>query len=406
MILKLAWRNIWRNKRRSLITAASVLFALFFALIMRSMQLGAYENMIRNVVGVSTGYIQVHAKDFWDEKTLEYSMERNPSLEQKILSTEGVADVVPRLESFSLASTGNATKAAAILGIDPQKETEYFDFDNGLQEGEIFAENGKGILLSEGLAEYFKLKTNDTLVLIGQGYHGVSANGKYHVNGVVKLRSPELNKRLAFLTLKEAQFLYGADNRITSFVVIPERENDFPELTESLRTGLDTAAYEVMNWREMMPELVQAIQADSAGGLVMLFILYLVISFGIFGTILMMTSERQYEYGILTAIGMKRGKLALTVVMETFFLSLLGVIGGGLLALPLVLYYHYNPINLGGGEMGDAYEEYGFEPIIPASIDPSIIFTHSTIVLFISVLLSFYAVWKIYYLQPVKAMRS
>jgi len=405
MILKLAWRNIWRNKRRSLITAASVLFALFFAIIMRSMQLGSYENMVQNVVSVSTGYIQVHAKGFWDEKTLEYSMERMDSLEQKILKTEGVRDVVPRLESFSLASTGSATKAIAIVGIDAPKESQYFDFDSGLKRGQLF-KDGKGIVLSEGVAEYFKLDVNDTLVLIGQGYHGVSANGKYHVAGIVKLRSPELNKRLAFLPLNEAQFLYGAYNRLTSFIIVPEDSRDFPELTEQLRYKLDSETYEVMNWREMMPELVQAIQADSAGGLVMLFILYLVISFGIFGTILMMTSERQYEYGILIAIGMKRGRLALTVLLETFFLSLLGIASGALLALPLTLYYHYNPLNLGGDEMGNAFEEYGFEPIIPASIDPSIVITHGGIVLFISVMLSLYAIWKIYRLQPVKAMHS
>ena len=198
MILKLAWRNIWRNKRRSLLTAGSVLFALFFALIMRSMQLGVYDNMVQNVVNISTGYIQVHGKDFWDEKTLEYSMEQTDSLEHTLLATEGVADVVPRLESFSLASTGRATKAAMILGIDAEKESRYFDFDEGLTKGQIFPD-GNGILLSEGLAEYFKLDIHDTLVLIGQGYHGISANGKYHVSGILKLRSPELNKQLAFL---------------------------------------------------------------------------------------------------------------------------------------------------------------------------------------------------------------
>ncbi|HAD98179.1 MAG TPA: ABC transporter permease [Cryomorphaceae bacterium] len=405
MILKLAWRNIWRNKRRSLLTAGSVLFALFFALIMRSMQLGVYDNMVQNVVNISTGYIQVHGKDFWDEKTLEYSMEQTDSLEHTLLATEGVADVVPRLESFSLASTGRATKAAMILGIDAEKESRYFDFDEGLTKGQIFPD-GNGILLSEGLAEYFKLDIHDTLVLIGQGYHGISANGKYHVSGILKLRSPELNKQLAFLPLREAQFLFGAQHRVTSLVVVPEDHDEFAGLTQEIRSELDTTTYEVMNWREMMPELVQAIQADSAGGLIMLFVLYLVISFGIFGTILMMTSERQYEYGILISIGMKRGKLALTVLLETFFLSVLGVIGACLLALPPVFYYHAHPINLAGEQMGNAYEEYGFEPVIPASNDPSIILTHSVIVVIITLVLALYAVWKIYRLQPVKAMHS
>lgn len=405
MLFKLAWRNIWRNKRRSLITAASVSFALFFAIIMRSMQLGTYDNVYDNVINSSTGYVQVHGKDFWENKTLEESMALSDSITEKIKSSEGVKDAIPRLESFSLLSTGNDTKGALIMGIDPRGEAQYFSFGEDLKAGELIKAGDRSILLAEGLARYFGVNPGDTVVMIGQGYHGVSANAQYRVKGIVKIKTPELNKSLAYLPIQEAQQLFGAYNRATSLVIIPKDNDDYTEVKEHLAAKLDTANYEVMTWREMMPELIQAMEADSAGGLIILFILYLVISFGVFGTILMLTAERVPEFGILISIGMSRGKIALITFLETVFLSLIGLLAGGLIAFPITHYYHYHPIKLTGA-MDDAMQEYGFEPLIPASIDPSIPLVHGTGVMIITMILSLYAIYTIYRLDPVKAMRT
>ncbi len=404
MLFKLAWRNIWRNKRRSLITAASVTFALFFAICMRSMQLGTYDNVYTNVINSSTGYLQVHTKGYWDERSLEKSLELSDELMETIRSTEGVIDIVPRLESFSLLSTGNDTKGALIMGIIPEKEQQYFNMDENLHQGAVFSDNEQQLILAEGLANYFDVSPGDTAVMIGQGYHGVSANGQYPIKGIVKINTPDLNNSLAYMPLKEAQFLYGAENRASSLVIVPDDPDDFEDVKTNLTARLDTAQYEIMTWREMMPELIQAMEADSAGGLIILFILYLVISFGVFGTILMLTAERIPEFGILISIGMSRWRIALITYLETIFLSLIGLIAGGILALPITYYYHYNPIKLTGA-MDDAMTEYGFEPLMPASIDPSIPLIHGAGVLIITMILGLYAVWIIYRLNPVNAMR-
>ncbi|MAX82238.1 MAG: transporter [Crocinitomicaceae bacterium] len=405
MLLKLAWRNIWRNKRRSMITAASVTFALFFAIIMRSMQLGTYDNVYENVINSSTGYVQVHGKDYWENRTLEESFTLTDSLLASVTSTEGVQDAIPRLESFSLLSTGNDTKGAMIMGIDPEAETRYFNFGEGLKTGQLITADDRKMLFTQGLANYFDLQPEDTTITIGQGYHGINANALYPVKGIVKLKNPELNNNLAYLPIQEAQELFGAYNRITALVIIPEDDDDYKTVKEDLVSRLDTSQYEVMTWREMMPELIQAMEADNAGGLVILFILYLVIGFGVFGTILMLTTERIPEFGILISIGMSRKKIALITFMETTFLALIGLLMGVVLAMPITYYFHYNPIVLTGG-MNDAMLEYGFEPLMPTSIDLGIPLAHSIGVLAISMLLSLYAVYKIYTLNPVKAMRT
>jgi len=122
--LKMAWRNIWRNKRRTYITLASLFFAIFFALIMRAIQIGSYANMVDNVVQAYTGYIQVHAKGYWDEKVINKTLESSDELVNIITSTDNVTGTIPRLESFALASAGLQTKGVMVVGINPERRTQ------------------------------------------------------------------------------------------------------------------------------------------------------------------------------------------------------------------------------------------------------------------------------------------
>lgn len=406
MLIKIAWRNIWRNKRRSLITMASVAFALFFALIMRSMQLGTYDQAYASVINATTGYLQIQAPGYWEKQSLEKSILQSDSLQAKLLQNAQVRALLPRLESFGLlASAESETRPGFLRGIDQELEFEYFKLHEKIVAGSFPTPEQSAVVLAEKLAENLALKVGDSLVIIGQGYQGMSANGKFLISGIADLKNPEANKSTVYLKLTDLQELTGAYQRLSALVVVPENKNDLSALKQSLQSQLDAQDYAVLIWRDMMPELIQAMEADSAGGLAMLFILYLVIGFGVFGTILMLTSERMREFGILISLGMSRFQLALTTFMETSFLGLLGVLSGSLLALPINWYYHVNPIQLGDG-MDQMMEDYGMEPIIPFSLDPSIWLNNGGAILLICLILSFYAVASIYRLQPVKAMRQ
>ena len=120
--LIMAWRNLWRNRRRTFITSASVLFAVFFALFFRSLQLGSYDHMFKNAIESYTGYIQVQQKDYWDEKIVDNTFYYDPQMEQQLLADKNVDATIPRFESFALASNGPQTKGVLVLGIDPEKE--------------------------------------------------------------------------------------------------------------------------------------------------------------------------------------------------------------------------------------------------------------------------------------------
>ena len=403
MVLKLAWRNLWRNKRRTLITMASVFFAVLLAVSMRSLQEGVYQKMIENVVSFFTGYVQIHQDGYWDDQIIDNSFEQSVVVEKTAGKVRDVSNAIPRLESFALASAGSKSKPAQVIGINPVLENSLTHLESKLMAGEYLAENDRGALVAEGLAEKLKLGVGDTLILIGAGYHGIMANGLYPIRGLVSFGSPILNQGLVYLSLQEAQTLYGAENRLTSYALNLSDPTATDEVTQSLGKELGDN-YEVMNWKEMMPELIQQIDSDKLGGYIMMGILYLIIGFGIFGTVLMMTSERQYEFGVLVAIGMKKLKLGFVVFFETLFIASLGIIAGILASLPIVLYFQSNPIYM-GDEMAKAYEQFGIEPVIPMALEPSVLISQAIVVLVVTTLIGLYPIWKISRIEPVEAMR-
>lgn len=404
MILKLIWRNLWRNHRRTLITTASITFAVMFCILMQSFQKGAFDNLIKNVVGYYSGYVQIHKSGYWNERVLDNCFELNDTLIHKIKQQKNVLDFVPRLETFTLASFNNTTKACMLIGTDPIKEKQLTHLNEKIIEGTYFTIDDESVLIAEGLAKRLNAKLNDTLVLFGQAYQGTLAAGKYKIIGLLHLASPEMNNSFVYLPLKASQVLLNSENRITTLALILDNPLEKIPLVSSLRTQL-SSEYEIMDWEEMMPEISNHIKADGASFYIFSAVLYLIIGFGFFGTVLMMTAERKREFGMLISIGLKKINLGLILLGETLLITALGVASGILLSIPLVVYLNRNPIQF-TGEMAKAYEKFGFEPVIPTAIDSTVFISQAGFVLILTLFIGLYPIWHIYKLDAVKALRN
>ena len=406
MLLKLAWLNIWRNKRRTIITATSVFFAVLLAIIFRSLTDGIYDNMIHNVVSYSSGYLQIHQKGYWDEQSIDNTFEEDEQLYQDLLKNPNVAQVIPRLQTFALASYADKTKGVLVLGIDPTKEKEVNNLHEKIIDGQYIENvNENAVVLGEGLASQLKLKVNDTLVLLGQGYHASSAAAKYKVIGLIKLGAIELNNNVVYMPLKQSQFMHGAENRLSSVSIMLDKTTHLETLKNSLKKSIDPEKYEVMTWKEMMPEMDQFIEADSTAHYIIVGVLYFIISFGLFGTLLMMIFERKHELGILIAIGMKKRLQAIILLLESVLISLIGCVAGSIAGILVVKWFTIHPIHL-TGEIKQVYEDYGIESIIYFSSQEKIFIVQTLIVLTLSILLAFYPGYKVIKLKPVEAINS
>lgn len=402
-IIALAWKNIWRNRSRTVITIAAIFFAVILSVLTSSLWKGVFDNLIKNMVSFYSGYIQVHSNGYWNEQVLDNSFQLTKTVQQRLLQDSNINGFAPRLESFALASSRDITKGCMVMGVDPERENGITQLKNKVTEGRYFHSSDKSVLIGSGLAQRLQLQLNDTIVLIGQGYHGATAAGKYQIGGILKFGSPDLNDKVLYMPLLLAQELYGADSMITACVLSLKNPSMLNTTANRLRSTVGDG-YEVMTWEEIMPEVLQHMKTDTANMKIIQGILYILISFGIFGTFIMMMVERKYEMGMLVAIGMKKIKLIILLLIESLLTVLSGCILGLLTSIPIVYYLQKHPIKF-SGNTAKVYERFGFEAIWPTSTDTSIFVTQGIIVLMIGLVLSLYPVYTTIRLDPVTAMK-
>jgi ABC-type lipoprotein release transport system permease subunit len=375
------------------------------AVFTRSFQEGTYAKMIENAVGQFTGYVQVHQKDYWEDKTLDNGMIANDSLMNSILLVPGVDGLNQRLESFSLAAFGNNTKGTLIMGIQPEEEDKMLGLKSKIIKGSYFSKNDKSILIGSKLAEYLKITINDTLVLIGQGHWGQSAIGAFPIKGIIKMPSPIIDRQIIFMPLALSQEYFSFENGLTSIIVKISDDSETKIITDAINSKLDANVYHAMAWQEMSPEILQQIQSDKVSGIFMIGVLYMIIAFGVFGTVLMMAEERKKEFAVMIAIGVQKTKLVMQTFYETLFMNSLGIIIGVLITVPLVYYYHIHPIEM-TGEAAQSIEKFGIEPILPTILSFSIFLNQILVILVITALASIYSFISIMKMNVIKSIRK
>jgi len=263
-MLKLAWRNIWRNRGRSIITIAAVMFCVIFAVVLRSFQIGVWEHMVDDIVAKNFGYLQVHQEGFWGEQSLELSMDEGALATEEWLEVPGVRSLVRRYESFAMVFKGETNRGSLVIGIEPENELAALRLEDDLVEGQLFTPGLDEVVVSEGLAEFLQIHVGDSLLLLSQGYRGASAYGQYHVSGIAKISSPELNKQLIIMPLEAAQWMYNGMGMLTTVVVELDPDTDFKEVKADL-LPLMGDGLELLDWEELFPAIIQTIEADQAG---------------------------------------------------------------------------------------------------------------------------------------------
>ncbi len=401
---KLAWRNIWRNKRRTLITTASIFFGVVLSAFMTSMQEGSYSQYISAIVNSYSGYLQIHKNGYWEDKIINNSFTYEKSIESELQRVSEITLYAPRFESFCLAASEDVTKGVMVLGIDPQKEDQITNLSGKLRQGDYLKNGDMGILLGSGLARFLKLEVNDTLVLIGQGYQGSSAAGKYPVRGIIKHPSPELDRTLVCMDIGNCQELFSAQHLLTSLVIMVH-DNEEVAIAKNKLVQMSGNDLEVMDWEEMNQLLVKQIESDRAQGVITKGILYMIIAFGILGTVMMMVAERKKEFGMMLAVGMQKYKLIFIVILETIFLGLIGVIAGIAASIPLLTYFLFNPIPL-TGQAEEMMLQMGFEPAMFFSMTPSVFYDQAFTIFIFTLIIGIYPVLNIGKLNIMQALRS
>lgn len=469
---KLATRNLLRNKRRTIITISSILFALFFATLMRSFQLGTYSLIINNAIESYSGHLQVQQTDYADDPSLNNTFVQDSAFISICRKIANIKAVAPRLETFSLASSGNLTKGALVLGIDPKAENQfsnpqkklvkyhltdsiikliagkqnipentvkalsqvigkYYVSKDKLKESihnleieidtnlinliaeksrivtRFFNSSDSAVVISSGLAKFLNISVGDSIILMGQGYHGMPAAGIFPVCGIIRISNPDLNNKVAYMPLQLAQEFTGCIDRISYWTInlYSSDDENIIRTQDKLEETISDQTLSVKTWKELNRALVQQIESDNQSGIIILVILYFVIFFGIFGTVIMMVHERTHEFGVLVSLGMQKHKLSILITVEMLLIGLIAITLGLLLSLPIIYYYHINPITL-TGDTAKSMLEMGFEPLLPMAPFGSYVYTQVVTVMAMIIAATIYPARRILKLKEIEALRK
>jgi ABC-type lipoprotein release transport system permease subunit len=361
---------------------------------MSSQQEGMWEQMIYNTLRTQAGHIEIHGADYWDDKVVDNFMTMDAATISQISRLDNVDNVSPRVEIFALASLGNATKGIAVVGISPGNEARKFNLASHVIKGDYLSETDGGILIGEALADYLQASVGDTVALIGQGRFGASAAGLFPVRGIFRFTTRELNSSVAYVSLPTAQQFMDMPDGYSGILITLKEDKLLDHSIKEVKELVDMEHNEVYPWHFTMQRLLQTAKSDQLFSKLIIFILYLIVGFGILGTVIMLTNERKKEFRTMISLGMQRVKLALTVVVELLLMSFIGVLAGLGISYPVAVWFHFHPIRM-SGEMAKAYTDYGMEPVMPTSTDASIFVSQIVVILIIVLIAACYPVGKI-----------
>lgn len=403
-LLKIAWRNLWRNKKRTIITIISVFFGVLWAVLLKSLQTGSFDNMVDNMVKFTSGYVQIQSTDYKQTKSLNNSFEPDSSLLSLLEHNEDVLIYTPRLESFALAASEEQSFGTAVFGVRSENEEEISNFSQWIVEGAYLTASDNGIIIGELLAKNLDVVPGDTLALIGQGYHGVQAAGLFPVQGLLRFPIPELNRQILYMDIETAQDFFQAPGLITSLVLMV----DGPSMVEPVVAHLkayNNPEVTTYSWEELQPQLVQLIAGKTSSGKIFIGILFILVGFGILGTFIMMVAERKRELGIMIAIGMQRIRLSSILFFESLLIGALGIFCSYLFCLPLIGYFVKNPIRI-RGEMAKVWGDMGFEPVIMFSGAMEVFSGPAITIFIIAIIIAVYPIVSVIRMKTVDALRT
>ncbi len=347
LTIKIAVRNLFRQKQRTIFTGLSMLVGFVIACFFIGWADGTYNYIIDSFTRNRLGHIQIHREGYLDKASL-YKTIDDPKAVASVLSTVSRVDAwAPRIYTAGLISNEEKTAGAQVIGIDPLREDRMTRFSDKIVEGHYFSGEQDEVIIGKDLAKILNASLGQSIVIVSQAADGSIANQLYRIVGLVDTGDPELNRSGFYMRLEDAQDLFVLTGRVHEIALTVTDLNAVAQVTETLRGRLEGVGLEVDPWQEFANEFYRAMQADKNGMYVSLLVVIIVVAITILNTILMSVLERQKEYGVLKAIGTRPGQIVKMVVVETSILALLCVVVGSLIGYFLNLYFAKHGLVLG-----------------------------------------------------------
>ncbi len=403
--VKIAWRNILRNKKRSLITISAVGVGLGALIFIWSFAEGAHNQMINNYTSYVIGPVQVQAKGFQKNPKLETFVKDSPAVLNIIRQNPDVAAVSPRIQAEGLMGSSDSSMGTLVIGVQPQLERQVSKLDQRVARGQFLDEgDDNSVIIGKDMADNLGVDLQDKIVFMSQALDGSIASGAYYVKGIIQSGVTEIDKGLAIITYSAAEELFVMDGKPSQIVVQLHSASKSDAVAEQLRQALNNPDLEVLPWKDVSPVLQQWLDYDNTFIWIILIIVMIVVAIGIMNTVLMGVLERTREFGILIALGTRGRQIIQMVTYESVFLGLIGTAAGLIIGLGSSHFFSRTGIDL--SVFTEALNSMYMESVIHPDINFKYVWISSGVVLLISIFVSVYPAWTASKLKPVDAIRS
>ena len=404
MLAKLAWRNVLRNRRRSTITILSIAVGLAALTFIWAFIDGQNHQMIQNSTRFLAGDVQVHAKGYHDDPTLDLTMADVLPVLASVGADPNVEAAVVRLEGKALASRADKSRGIMLVGVDPGNEARVSALFSAVISGRALSDSAPGALIGEQLAQALGLAVGDELLLVGQAYDGSVASGRFPVLGVFRTRIDELDGRIAVLPLAVVRDFFVAPAGASAIALRLRERDQLAATLDRLSQGIGPR-YEALGWPSLLPMVAVSTRFHEVMGWVVLAVFFGIVAAAVANPILMAIIERTREFGIMLALGTSRARLLGLVLLEAMLLGGLGLLAGNLLGLAIAGYFARSGIDLGA--FGSFVRTMpGLEDVLYPVIRFERSAMVSLLVFAIACLTALYPAAKAALLEPVAAIRG
>lgn len=406
-LIALAWRNIWRQRRRSALTLSGIAFSCFLFVFATPVQYGAFDSMVDLSLRLFVGHAQIQKQGYHDDPLIETRIENVDSL-AKVLRDSGRYHAIGiRAAGFALISSQQRSYGAQILGVEVANEHQVSGIPDMISQGQFLtSDKAMEAVIGQSLAQNLKLGVGDEVVLYGSGVEGAGAYAILNVVGIFASGDDSLDRFMVEIPLQTFQEVFGMPNSAHMIIISAKNPKDREKLPLLLQD--DIKAYPdltIVTWEQLVPGLKETWDLKKVGGLIFMLILTVVVVFSIFNTFLMSVLERTKEFGLMLALGATPAKIIRMVMTESFMLSIMGIAIGLLLSLPLDFYLANTGFMYPG--MEEILEQYKMQidKIYPQLnwfnilLGPGIIFITTNLAAWLPIM-------RIRNLKPVDAMRT
>jgi ABC-type lipoprotein release transport system permease subunit len=351
MLMQMAFRNIFRQRRRSLLTGLTIAGGYFLLSILQGIAEGSYAHMIRIFTQNQTGHMQIHHPEYVERPGLRKTLPEDAGLYSQLKTIDGITGVSPRIHGWGLAYHDPKSIPVPIEGIQPDSITALTTLDERIQQGRMPGPIGQKptgnaeALIGLSLAKLLKLGVGDELIIISQAADGSVANAIFDVVGLVGSETSH-DRQTVYLNLTAAQEFFLLPNKVHEFMIMTDDPEQARRLVPKIKAQKPFDDWTVRPWQEIEKDFYQTMEADKQGNNVVNGILVFMISIGVLNTVFMMILERGREYGILKALGTHSGQILTLIFWEIFFLTIISIGAGLCLSLPLNLYLSHNGIKM------------------------------------------------------------